>query len=149
MDSRILRIESSVAKAVRRYLDYPDDGGIPDIGDALARLLGWNWEARGLEPPKTFDGLERSVIKILSPHDVSIVGLVSTLSTQEVEWFRAEIRLAPDHDVVDSYALRFGVKGLPAAPYEAVDQLWSQGVLESAPAWHWVHEFERADAIRS
>ena len=149
MDPRIVRIELTVAKAVRRYLDYPDDDAIPDLSDALARLLGWNWEARGLEPPKTFDGLERSVIKVLSPNEVSIVGLVSTLASQEVEWFSAEIRLAPGHEEVDSYALRFGVKGLPAAPYEAVDQLWSQGVLESASAWHWVHEFERADAIRS
>ena len=149
MDPKILRIETAVAKAVARYLEYPDEDAAPDIGDALARLLGWNWETRGLLPPMTFEALDRLIIKAIPPGEVSVVGLMAPLVTQVVEWFSAEVRLAPGHEAVDAYVLRYGVKGVPPAPIEAMDRLWSQGVIESAPAWNWVHEFERADAVRS
>ena len=77
MDARVLRIESSVAKAVRRYLEYADEDAIPDLSEALARLLGWNWEMRGLVPPRTFEGLHRAEIKIPSPDELSVVGLMA------------------------------------------------------------------------
>ena len=149
MDPRAIRIETSLAKAVRRYLEYPSEEAVSNISDALARLLGWNWETRGLVPPRTFEGLHRAEIRILSPDELSVVGLMAPFAADEVEWFSAEVRLAPDHEGVDSYVLRHGVKGVPPAPTEAMDRLWSQGVLESALAWNWAHEFERVDAVRS
>jgi hypothetical protein len=149
MDARVLRIESSVAKAIRHQLDFPENDAMSEVGDGLARLLGWNWEARGLIPARTFDGLGRSVIKALSPDELSVVGLMITLATQEVEWFSAEIRLAAGQAEIDSYVLRHGVRGVAPAPYEAMDRLWSRGGIESALAWNWAHEFERADAVRS
>jgi hypothetical protein len=149
MDARVLRIESSVSKAIRHQLSFPEHDTTSEIGDGLARLLGWNWEMRGLKPPRTFEGLARSVIKPVSADEISVVGLMVTLATEEAEWFSAEIRLLPDQAEVDSYVLRHGVKGVEPAPYEAIDRIWSQGVIESALAWNWVHEFERADAVRS
>lgn len=146
MKERFARVEEMVAKGVRRYLDYPGEPALEDVSTGLERLLGLHWKHKALTPEKVFDGLARSVLTPKGSVELAVLGLMVTLETQEVEWFSADLILVPEQEELRSYTLKHGVMGVAPVPFEAMDQLWLQGTIDSAPSWKWAHVFTKDDA---
>jgi hypothetical protein len=148
MESASNRLESQLGLAVRRYLTEPAAPAMADLSSGLEYLLGWKWQERGLTPPLEFDGLGHHLITLNPPDGLHVIGMMYEIESQTVDWFSADLHLVHGTGRLESYTLRYGVKGLEL-PTSGVDRLNFERHLEAAQSGEWKHIFTKENANRS